>query len=144
MNETKEKIVYVGFCADPLHHGHINIIKIAKKLGKVIVGLMTDEAMASYKRVPVMKYKDRKTVVENIKGVSEVIPSETWDYVPNLRKLKPDYLVHGDEWQGEKDIQHRTRQRAIEVLKEWGGELIEPPYTKGISSTSLVNTYWRD
>lgn len=141
---VREKIVYIGMCADPLHHGHINIILQGRKLGKVIIGLMTDEAMASYKRVPSMKYEDRKYVVENIKGVSKVIPSKTWDYVPNLKKLKPDYLVHGDDWINPKDPQYRTRQLAIEALKEWGGKLIEPKYTKGISSTSLINLYWRD
>lgn len=127
--------VYVGMSADIIHPGHLNIIKVARELGEVTVGVLTDEAIASYKRLPFMSYEQRKTVVENIKGVACVIPQTTLDYVPNLRKLKPDYVVHGDDWRT--GIQGDTRERVIEVLKEWGGELIEPPYTQGISSTKL-------
>jgi len=129
------KKVYVGMSADLVHPGHLNIIKVARELGEVTVGLLTDEAIASYKRLPFMSYEQRKIVVENIKGVSHVVPQTTLDYVPNLRKLKPDYVVHGDDW--ETGTQRETRERVIEALKEWGGKLVEPPYTKGISSTKL-------
>lgn len=134
-NINKNKKVYVGLCADLLHHGHINIIKEAEKLGEVIVGLLTDKAIASYKRVPLIPYEQRKIIVENIKGVSEVIPQENFDYVPTLRKVKPDYVVHGDDWKT--GIQKNIRERVIEVLKEWGGEIVDIPYTPGISSTKL-------
>ncbi len=132
------KKVYVGMAADYLHVGHINIINEAAKYGEIIIGLLTDEAIASYKRVPVTTYEQRKKVIENIKGVAKVVPQYTLDYVENLRQLKPEYVVHGDDW---KDSSQRyTRQRVIEALKEWGGELIEPQYTKGISSTLLIET----
>jgi len=135
------KTVYVGMAADYLHAGHINIINEARKYGKVIIGLLTDEAIASYKRVPVTTYEQRKKVVENIKGVVEVVPQYMLDYVDNLRRLKPDYVVHGDDWRD--SPQKSTRQRVIDALSEWGGKLIEPPYTKGISSTLLIETQKR-
>jgi len=134
-NNLKKKKVYVAMSADLIHHGHINIINNAKKYGEVIIGLLTDSAIASYKRLPFLSFEERKTIVENIKGVSEVIPQETLDYVPNLKMIKPDYVVHGDDWR--EGIQKQTRERVIEVLKEWGGELIEIPYTDGISSSKL-------
>ena len=90
--------VYVAMSADLIHPGHMNILKVARDLGEVTVGLLTDEAIASYKRLPSMSYEQRKTVVEEIRGVGKVIPQTTLDYVPNLRKLKPDYVVHGDDW----------------------------------------------
>ena len=124
--------------ADIIHHGHLNIINKGKYLGKVIVGLLTDEAITSYKRLPLIPYNQRKIVVENIKGVDEVVPQETLDYVPNLRKIKPDYVVHGDDWKT--GVQKETRQQVIDALKEWGGKLVEIRYTEGVSSTQLINT----
>tara|TARA_R110002073_G_scaffold138533_1_gene288286 strand:- start:1119 stop:2408 length:1290 start_codon:yes stop_codon:yes gene_type:complete len=129
--------VYVGMCADLIHHGHLNIIKEAKKYGDVVVGLLTDSAIASYKRLPALSYKERKIVVENIVGVSEVIPQETLDYIPNIEELKPKYVVHGDDWK--EGVQKQVRQGVIDKLKEWGGEVIDVPYTKGVSSTKLHN-----
>jgi len=129
------KTVYVAMSADLIHPGHLNIIKIASHYGKVVVGVLTDQAIASYKRLPYMTFEQRKNIVENLKGVEMVIPQETLDYVPNLRMLKPDYVVHGDDWK--EGVQRETRQRVIDSLKEWGGHLIEPPYTPGISSTQL-------
>jgi phosphoenolpyruvate phosphomutase len=129
------KKVYVGMSADLIHPGHLNIIKEACKLGDVIIGLLTDKAIASYKRLPSLRYEQRKIIIENIKGVSEVVPQEELDYVPNLRKIRPDYVVHGDDWR--KGVQQEVRQRVIDTLKEWGGALHEVPYTKGISSTQL-------
>lgn len=131
------KKVYVGMSADIIHPGHLNIINAAQKLGEVTVGVLTDEAIASYKRLPFMNYEQRKLVVENIKGVTHVVPQTSLDYVPNLRKIKPDYVVHGDDWKN--GVQFKVREQVIEVLKEWGGQLIEPPYTQGISSTKLIN-----
>ena len=131
------KKVYVGMSADLLHLGHLNIISEAKKLGNVIIGLLTDEAVASYKRLPLIPYEQRKKIIENIKGVDEVVPQGTLDYVPNLRKIKPDYVVHGDDWKT--GVQEETRQQVLDVLKEWGGKLVEPKYTEGVSSSQLVN-----
>ena len=131
------KKVYVGMSVDIIHHGHINIIDTARQLGEVIVGVLTDKAIASYKRVPLLSYEQRKKIVENIKGVKEVVPQETLDYVPNLRKLKPDYVVHGTDWR--EGVQKQTRAKVIEALNGWEGKLIEPEYTPDISSTKLVN-----
>ena len=127
--------VYVGMSADLVHPGHINIIREAAKLGNVTIGLLTDGAIASYKRLPYMNYNQRKEVIENIKGVVKVIPQEALDYSDNLRLIKPDIVVHGDDWK--EGIQKSTRQQVIETLKEWGGVLIEVSYTQGISSTQL-------
>jgi len=121
--------------ADLVHTGHLNIIKKASGLGEVIVGLLTDAAIASYKRVPYLTFEQRKEVIESIKGVSQVVPQTTLDYIPNLEKIKPNYVVHGDDWK--EGVQKKTRQGVIDALAKWGGELIEIPYTKGISSTQL-------
>ena len=129
------KKVYVGMSADLLHPGHINIIRRAVSLGEVTIGLLTDKAIASYKRLPYLSYEQRKVVVENIAGVKRVVPQSTLDYTPNLRTYKPDIVVHGDDWRT--GIQAKTRQNVIDTLKAWGGELVEVEYTKGISSTQL-------
>lgn len=131
------KKVYVPMAVDFIHDGHMKIIGEAKKLGHVIVGLMTDKAIAQYKRLPILTYNQRKALIENIKGVDEVVPQEVHDYIPNLRKIKPDYVVHGDDWKT--GIQKKARDRVVEVLKEWNGVLVEPKYTEGISSTQIIN-----
>lgn len=129
------KSVYVGMSADLIHPGHINIIKRAAELGEVTVGLLTDKAIASYKRVPYMAWEQRAEVTGNLKGVARVVAQHTLDYVPNLRTYKPDFVVHGDDWQT--GVQAKTRQAVIDALAEWGGKLVEVPYTQGISSTQL-------
>lgn len=129
------KKVYVGMSADLIHPGHLNILAKAKKLGKVTVGLLTDKAIASYKRLPYLSYDQRRIIIENIKGVDKVVPQETLDYVPNLKKLKPDFVVHGDDWK--EGTQKATRQRVIDALKKWNGKLVEVKYTEGISSTQI-------
>ena len=130
-----KKIVYVGLSADILHEGHINILKIANSYGDVIVGLLTDDAIASYKNLPYLDFKKRKIVVENIKYVKKVVPQKSLDYVNNLNIIKPDYVVHGDDWKS--GIQKKTRKRVVGALKKWSGKLIEPKYTKNISSTLI-------
>ena len=112
----KKKIVYVGLSADILHNGHINILKIANSYGDVCVGLLTDQAIASYKNIPYLDYKKRKVVIENIKYVKKVIPQKTLDYVENLNLIKPDYVSHGDDWKT--GIQKKTRERVIKTLKK--------------------------
>ena len=102
------KCVYVGMSADLIHPGHINLIKEAAKLGEVTVGLLTDSAIVSYKRLPYMTYEQRKAVIENLKGVSKVIPQTSLSYTTNIRNLQPDYVVHGDDWR--EGIQKETRQ----------------------------------
>ena len=130
-----KKVVYVGMSADLIHPGHLNVLKAAAELGDVTVGLLTDKAIASYKRLPYMSFEQRKQVVENLKSVNKVIPQETLDYVPNLQLLKPNFVVHGDDWR--EGVQRNVRQNVIDVLAEWDGELVEVPYTDGISSTQL-------
>ncbi|MEK6950172.1 MAG: phosphoenolpyruvate mutase [Nanoarchaeota archaeon] len=133
----EEKRVYVGMSGDLIHHGHINLLLEAQKWGVVTVGLLTDHGLASYKRLPALTFEQRKKIIENIKGVQQVVPQETLDYVSNLRKYQPHYVVHGDDWQT--GVQKETRKRVMETLQEWGGKLIEVPYTPGISSTQLHN-----
>ncbi len=130
-----QKTVYVGMSADMIHPGHLNIIHEACKLGSVIVGVLTDAAIASYKRLPYLNYEQRAEIVSNIKGVDRVVPQTTLDYVPNLLELKPDYVVHGDDWK--EGVQAKTRQRIIEAMAAWGGKVIDIPYTQGISSTAM-------
>lgn len=127
--------VYVGMAADLLHHGHINIINEAAKIGEVTVGILTDKAIASYKRLPYLTYEERQSVVQALKGVKQVIPQDTLDYRPNLEKLRPDVVIHGDDWKV--GVQAKVRQQVIDKLGEWGGKLVEVPYTNGISSTKL-------
>ena len=131
----KEKKVYVGLAADILHEGHINILKAASRLGNVIVGLLTDRAISSYKKFPHLNYKNRETVVRSLKFVNNIIPQNTLDYQKNLLRLKPDFVVHGDDWK--KGIQKKVRERVTKTLKQWGGKLIEPKYTKDISSSQI-------
>jgi len=134
------KTVYIGMAADIIHVGHLNIIDTARKLGRVTIGLLTDKAIASYKRLPFLPFDHRRQIVENIKGVQEVIPQDTLNYTTNLRRLKPEYVVHGDDWR--EGVQKQTRQEVIETLKEWDGKLIEPCYTGGVSSTELINAHF--
>jgi phosphoenolpyruvate phosphomutase len=133
MNNKKK--VYVGMSADIIHPGHLNIINEAAKLGHVIVGVLTDAAIASYKRLPYLTYEQRTLIVKNLKAVDEVIPQTTLDYIPNLERIRPDYVVHGDDWK--EGVQKETRQRVIDTLSKWGGTVIDIPYTQGISSTQL-------
>ena len=129
------KLVYVPMAADILHPGHINILKTAASLGRVVVGLFSDEAIRSYKPEPYMDYQQRKTVLEGLKYVDEVVCQETKDYSDNLRRYRPDYMVHGTDWRTGPLAE--VRQKAIDLMAEWGGEVIEPEYTQGVSSTQF-------
>ncbi|MBR7153945.1 MAG: adenylyltransferase/cytidyltransferase family protein [Paludibacteraceae bacterium] len=118
-NKKRQIQVYVGMSADIIHPGHLNIIHEAAKLGRVTVGVLTDAAIASYKRLPYLDYDQRALIVSNLKGVDAVVPQTTLDYRPNLRELKPDYVVHGDDWKT--GVQQKTRQDIIDCIAEWGG-----------------------
>ena len=133
--KTIKKKVYVPLAVDFLHEGHINILKTARKYGEVIVGLLSDEAIANYKTIPILKYKSRELLVKNLKYVSKVIPQQSEDYTFNLNKIKPDFLVHGDDWKY--DNRKKTRSKVIKILNKWNGKLIEPKYTKNISSSKI-------
>lgn len=121
--------------ADIIHPGHMNILKEASSYGEVIVGLLTDQAIASYKKIPLMSYEERFSIIDGIKYVSKIVKQDTLDYTNNLMDIKPKYVVHGDDWTT--GIQKNVRKEVIEVLKGWDGELVEVPYTKGVSSTSV-------
>jgi len=127
--------VYIGMTIDILHHGHINIIEKAKEYGDVVIGLLTDAAIADYKRLPYLSWEERKKIVENISGVSEVVPQEEWNYAPNIRKYKPEFMAHGTDWLEGPLAPYR--KLAIEALNEYGGKLIEIPYTEGVSSSDM-------
>lgn len=124
----KKKTVYMSFSTDVIHGGHTSIIQKAAKLGELTIGMLTDDVVASYKRFPVLRYEERVKILESIKGVSRVIPQKTLSYAENLRMLKPDYVVHGDNWRT--GFQKPIRDEVIEVLKEYGGQLIEYPYSE--------------
>ena len=131
------KTVYLGLTGDIIHPGIINIINEGAKLGDLTIGLLTDSAIVSHKRLPYLTFEQRRQVVENIKGVAKVIPQEDWSYVPNLKRIKPDFMIHGDDWKT--NYLSKIREECFEVMKEWGGQIVEIPYTKGINSTALVD-----
>jgi phosphoenolpyruvate phosphomutase len=132
------KKVYVGMVAEIIHSGHINLLLEASKLGEVTVGLLTERAASEYKETPVVSFEDRKNVLLAISYVKEVIEQHTLDYSENLRLLKPDYVVHGDDWNY--GVQSDTRAQVLKELRDFGGTLIEIPYTKGISTTQIKDS----
>lgn len=132
------KKVYLGMIGDIMHPGLINIITEGSKYGDVMIGLFTDKAIATHKRLPYLTYDQRKAVVEKIVGVKEVVPQDDWSYVPNLVKYKPDYIIHGDDWQY--NSQKYIRDEVFKVMESLGGQVIEVPYTKGISASGLKET----
>ena len=135
-----EKIpkVYVGMSVDILHHGHINILEKASQYGDVLVGLLTDEAIVFGKRLPLLNYEQRLKILKGIKFIKEIVPQQEWDYSKNLKKYKPEYMIHGDDWIEGPLAPYR--KLALEALKSYGGKLIEIPYTKNISASKLVTT----
>lgn len=124
----EDKTVYMCFSADMIHSGHIAIIKKAAGLGKLTIGVLSDEAVASYKRFPLIPFAERKSLFENINGVSKVVEQKELSYTSILLELKPDYVVHGDDWQ--EGFQRPIRDEVVKTLAEYGGELIEFPYAK--------------
>ncbi len=121
-----------------MHPGLINIINEGAKYGDVMIGLFTDKAIATHKRLPYLNYEQRKNVIENIKGVSCVVPQDDWSYVPNLVKYKPDFIIHGDDWK--EGPSKYLRDEVFKVMESMGGKVIEIPYTKGISASGLKET----
>ena len=128
VHELENRTVYMCFSTDMIHSGHIAIIKKAAKLGKLIIGVLSDEAVASYKRFPLMPFEERKSLVENINGVSKVVEQKTLSYADILRELRPTYVVHGDDWR--EGFQKPIRDEVVSVLAEYGGRLVEFPYSK--------------
>jgi phosphoenolpyruvate phosphomutase / 2-hydroxyethylphosphonate cytidylyltransferase len=136
-SKMKTDIVYVAMSADLIHVGHIYLIQAAAKYGEVVVGLLSNEAIKSYKREPIITWEERYRVIKEMKSVAMVVPQRTHDYTDNLLLLRPSYVVHGSDWKT--GVQSKVRQKVINVLAEWGGELIEPDYTNGISTTDIIN-----
>ena len=124
----ENRTVYMCFSTDMIHSGHINIIRKAEKLGKLTIGVLSDEAVASFKRFPLLPFEERKTLFENISGVRRVVEQKTLSYKEILRELKPDFVVHGDDWK--EGFQKPIRDEVCNILAEYGGKLIEYPYTK--------------
>ncbi len=127
LKEIEARTVYMCFSSDIIHGGHISIIKKAQKLGKLIIGVLSDEAVASYKRVPLVPASERKVTFENIAGVYKVVDQNTLSYKENLEKYHPDIVVHGDDWCT--GFQKPIRDEVTSVLASYGGKLVEYPYS---------------
>jgi phosphoenolpyruvate phosphomutase len=125
--EINERTVYMCFSAEYIHSGHVAIINKARRLGRLIIGILSDEAVASYKRYPLIPYEERKALFSNMAGVEKVVEQKTLSYRENLEALRPDYVVHGDDWK--EGFQKPIRQEVCEVLAEYGGKLVEYPYS---------------
>lgn len=122
----KQKTVYICFSTDIVHSGHLAILKKAAQLGELIVGVLSDSTVAGFKRYPLLPFEERKNLFENIKGVSRVICQDTLSYRGVIKQLRPDIIVHGDDWtQG---FLQPIRAEVEALLKEYGGELVEFPY----------------
>ena len=134
----KTKKVYIGITADIIHHGHMKILEEGRKHGDIIIGLLTDSAVSDRKRLPYLKYEHREKIVRNFKGVIKVVPQKEWDYSINIKKLRPDYMIHGDEWNYGMDKQ--VKRNVIKEMKKYGGKIIEVPYTKGVSAGAYVES----
>lgn len=132
------KSIYLGMSVDVFHHGHINIIACAREYGEITIGLLTDSAIADHKRLPYLSFEQRKKILENIVGVTKVVPQFEWDYSTNIRKYRPDLMIHGDDWLDGPMAPYRDK--ALLALAEYGGKLIEIPYTKDVSSTQMVES----
>ena len=115
------------FSTDILHSGHMAIIHKAAKLGKLIIGVLSDEAIINYKRFPILPFEERKTLFENLSDVYKVVEQKTLSYRENLNKYKPNYVVHGDDWKY--GFQKPIRDEVIETLATYGGQLVEFPYS---------------
>ena len=121
------KTVYTCFCTDVIHEGHLNIIEQAHKYGKVVVGALTDEALIRYNRFPTISLDERIKLYKSLDGVEEVVVQDDMLYNDIIKKLRPDYVIHGDNWK--EGAMSAIRQNVIDLLSEYGGELIEVGYT---------------
>lgn len=127
MNSINRKKVYTCFCTDIIHDGHMNIIKEAQKLGELTVGVLCDSEMVRYNRYLLKSTEERFEMVNNIPGVDRVVVQKSLFYGDIIKELRPDYIIHGSNWQdGPLKV---IRDDLLKVLKDFGGELIEIPYT---------------
>ncbi len=135
MAKKGNKKVFVPMACDLIHEGHINILEKASKYGDVVVGLLTDKAIATYKPLPTLSYEKRKKIILSLKFVNAVYKTTEWDFQSALEELKPDVVVHGDDWKS--NNQKQSRKNVVNQIKKWNGKLVEPPYTEGISSSEI-------
>lgn len=141
--KLKRPHVFVPMSADIIHHGHINILKKSKKYGSLIVGLMTDKGIKSYKKkLPFMRYKERKIILESIKYVDLIIPIPGLKYLKFAKKYKFNFFIHGDDWK--KGPQSYQRSCLIKTMREWKGKVVDIKYTKNISSSKLKKKLKKD
>ena len=137
VKEVNNRTVYMCFSTDILHSGHISIIKKAQKHGKLIIGVLSDEAVTSYKRFPLVPYSERKAMFENLAGVQMVVEQKTLSYRENLEKYQPTFVIHGDDWQS--GFQKPVRDEVVSILASYGGRLIEYPYANDPKYKTLEN-----
>jgi len=138
--DLKRPYVFIPMSADFFHHGHVNLLVKAKKFGNIIVGLMTNAGIKSYKkRFPFFDYYQRKKVLEEIKCIKKIIPLNGLEYAKTAKKYQLDYFVHGDDWV--KGPQSKERQMLIRTMKEWNGKVLEFKYTKNVSSTKIKKKF---
>ncbi len=123
--------VYACFCTDIIHEGHLNILKEACKYGKVILGALTDEALIRYNRFPTKSFEERYKMYAALDGVDKVIVQNNMLYDEIISELKPDYVIHGDNWK--EGPESAIRRNVLEALKRYGGQLIEVQYTRNDS-----------
>ncbi|MDR1909184.1 MAG: phosphoenolpyruvate mutase [Spirochaetaceae bacterium] len=135
LEKPAQKTIYLGLRGDIIHPGIINIIREGQKHGRVLVGLLTDSAITTHKRLPYLNYEQRREVVESIRGVDQVVPQEDWSYIPNLKKYRPEAIIHGDDWK--EGVLSQERELVFALMKEMGGEVIEIPYTQGVNASTL-------
>lgn len=132
--------VFVPMAADIVHAGHINILNVSRQHGRVIVGLMSDQGLQSYKRTPILSYDQRVAVVRSFSQVDEIIQLDGKDYSGPLMRIKPNFMVHGSDWSDPSSPQFHSRKMAIQLMATWGGQVIEPEYTRGISTTDIIKS----
>ena len=128
VKEVESRTVYMCFSSDMLHSGHFAIIRKAERLGRLIIGVLSDEAVASYKRFPLLPFEERKSMFENISGVYRVVEQHSLSYVENLLRYRPNYVVHGDDWVS--GVQKTVRDEVVDTLSLYGGKLVEFPYSR--------------
>lgn len=128
LREVESRTVYMCFATDILHSGHIAILKKAKRLGKLMIGVLSDKAVAGYKRFPLLPYEERRAMLESLAGVSQVVEQRTLSYRENLETFQPDFVVHGDDW--DSGFQKPIRDEVVSVLASYGGRLVEFPYAQ--------------
>ena len=131
------KTIYLSLAAEIISEAHLKLIKKAKGYGNVIIGLLSDKAVSEYRSLPLIDFEQRLNILKKIKGIHKVVKQDTWDFTKNLKLLKPNYVIHGDDWKT--GIQKKVRFKILKTIKRWGGKLIEVPYTKN-DKASIIHS----